>query len=55
MGVATDWLRWSDQNGLFPLPEEFQRQRADIAESELERLRAELAKLRQKHSRDAVG
>jgi Uma2 family endonuclease len=57
LGVATTWLRWADDDGLLLLPEEAERaraddaeqraaaerRRADSAEAELQRLRAELA------------
>jgi Uma2 family endonuclease len=53
LGVETTWLRWADDQCLLPLPEEAQRQRADqeqqraeAAEQEIVRLRAELEQLR---------
>jgi hypothetical protein len=57
IGVGSTWLRWADNDGLLLLPEETERartdaaqlradaerHRADVAEAELQRLRAELA------------
>jgi Uma2 family endonuclease len=43
LGLDTQWLRWTDQDGhLLPLREEAERARADAAEAELARLRARL-------------